>query len=66
MIIISTPEGNIELTGDEKARFLGSLPGPIQTQEVEPTLTIDKISAGLGALGFSDQQITAFISAVSE
>lgn len=30
MIIVSTPEGNIELTGDEKEEFLASLPGPIE------------------------------------
>lgn len=66
MIIISTPEGDVELTGTEKDEFLASLPGDIELEPVSPILTIDKISSGLSALGFTEQQITAFISAVSK
>lgn len=66
MIKVSTPEGEIELTGDEKEEFLASLPGDVELEPVAPTLTIEKISSGLEALGFSEQQISAFISAVSK
>lgn len=66
MIIISTPEGDVELTGDEREEFISSLPGPVEDAPVEPALTADNISSGLKALGFTDQQIAAFISAVSK
>lgn len=66
MIVISTPEGDIELTGAEKEEFVSSLPGPVEMEIIPPSLTVDKISSGLEALGFTDEQIAAFISAVSK
>ncbi len=38
MIIISTPNGDVELTGEEEAAFLANLPG-------EPVIKVESVSA---------------------
>lgn len=62
-IIISTADGNVTLTGEEKEAFLADLPESPPVLETPKPLE-EKIADGLKATGMTQAQIDAFLAAI--
>lgn len=63
-VIISTPNGNVELTGAAKDAFLASLPGA-EPHQYAP-LTARQLRLSLVMNGFSLDQVGATINAIED
>lgn len=54
----------MEMSPEEEAEFVASLPAPIEFDPAEQPPSAEKIASGLEAIGFSPEQISLFMAAV--
>lgn len=64
MIIISTPTGDVKLSGKDEAAFLASLPGPLEPVPSEVSEQQSRLQ--LIAMGLNEEQIGAFFAAAAK